>query len=338
MWINRPFSFIMEAMRPFNPIPPKGSLTKDETMIKIVEVGPRDGLQNETVLIPTPAKVAFVDALSTTGVGEIEVSAFVSPQWVPQLSDAAQVFKQIRRNPDVIYSALVPNSQGMDRALKSGVDKVSVFTAASQTFNRKNINTTIKGSLERFKPVLKKAQARNLPVRAYVSTAFWCPFEGQIPPEDVRILCLDLLDMGIDELSISDTIGKASPRDVADLLDHILPDIPAHCIAAHFHDTYGTGLANVLESIGHGINTLDASTGGLGGCPYAPGATGNVATEEVVQALVKAGHITHVDPAGLRKASRILMPHIRTNPPTPPRDDSLACSTCEFSNDDRCKK
>ena len=304
-------------------------------MIKIVEVGPRDGLQNESEQVPTPVKVNFVDGLSQSGVHEIEVSAFVSPARVPQLRDAAQVYGKIQRNTRIVYSALVPNSRGLDQAMAAGVDKISVFTAASETFNQRNINTSVKGSLDRFKPVIARAQALKLPVRAYLSTAFWCAFEGRIKPEAVLSLSLDLMDMGIDEISISDTIGKASPQEVAQLLELVLVKIPRKKLAVHFHDTYGRGIANVLESVAHGIEIIDASAGGLGGCPFAPGATGNVATEEVVNALEDAGKKTGVDPNALVKAGKCLQPYVNQKESIP-AEDSLPCSSCEFSQGKGC--
>ena len=197
-------------------------LTEEQQMIKIVEVGPRDGLQNETARIPTDAKVAFVDALSATGVGEIEVSAFVSPGRVPQLGDADAVFRKIGRDEEVVYSALVPNEKGFDRAISAGVDKISVFTAASETFNRRNINASVEESIRRFLPLMGRARQVGLPVRGYVSTAFWCAFEGKIAPEAVLNVVEELFDIGVEEVSISDTVGKASPEEVARFLDLIL--------------------------------------------------------------------------------------------------------------------
>lgn len=274
--------------------------------MRIVEVGPRDGLQNEPRTVPTEAKVAFVDALSATGVGEIEVSSFVSPKWVPQLGDAEEVFRRIRRRPGVIYSALVPNEKGLDRALAAGVDKVAVFTAASESFNRKNINATIAESIDRFRPVVASA---GKPVRAYVSTAFWCPYEGRIPPAAVVAVVKRLVDLGVHELSIGDTIGKASPSDVRALLEALLPcPVP---VALHFHDTYGMAVANALAAWKEfGIDAFDASAGGLGGCPYAPGASGNVATEDIVYALEASGGRTGVDVKGLVAAAKSIEPHL----------------------------
>ncbi|HCY87552.1 MAG TPA: hydroxymethylglutaryl-CoA lyase [Desulfobacteraceae bacterium] len=305
-------------------------------MIRIVEVGPRDGLQNERADIPAPAKIAFVDALSRTGVAEIEVSAFVSAKMIPRLRDAATVFKGIRRKKDVIYSALVPNMKGLDQAVAAGADKISVFTAASETFNHKNINTGIEGSLTRFRPVVRQAIKLGLPVRGYVSTAFWCAYEGRISPGIVLDLSLKLLDMGMQEVSISDTIGKATPDEVAELLDCLLPKIPAAQLAVHFHDTYGQGIANVLKSVSCGIEVVDASAGGLGGCPFAPGATGNVATQAVVTALKDAGFPIDVDVKGLTDAGKVLSPYLTAAPPASPDLTSLACATCEFFDGRHC--
>jgi hydroxymethylglutaryl-CoA lyase len=305
-------------------------------MVKIVEVGPRDGLQNESATIPTEAKVAFVDALSGTGVGEIEVSAFVSPRKVPQLGDAGDVFRRIRRREGVVYSALVPNEQGLDRALAAGVDKAAIFTAASETFNRKNINTSVEGSLQRFQPLMRRARALGLPVRGYVSTAFWCAFEGRIAPEAVVDLTERLFDLGIDEVSISDTIGKAAPEEVARLLDLLLPKVAPERIAVHFHDTYGRGIPNVLQSRAYGIRTFDASVGGLGGCPFAPGATGNVATEDVVAALAGTGAAVKVDRAQLEQARALLDPFLSKAPRHMPEGVSPACKNCPFFDGEKC--
>jgi len=275
-------------------------------MIRIVEVGPRDGLQNEPATIPTAAKVAFIDALSLTGVDEIEASSFVSAKWVPQLADAEQVLAEIRRAPGVVYSALVPNERGLERALKSGVDKVAVFTAASETFNQKNINATIDQSIERFEPVVRGAGAAQLPVRGYVSTAFWCPYEGKIAPARTVEVVRRLVDLGIDDVSVGDTIGKAAPGEVRALLDLLLLHVPASRIAMHFHDTYRHAAENVLASWERGVETFDASAGGIGGCPYAPGASGNVATEVVVETLRAAGAEVRVDLAALAAARELI--------------------------------
>ena len=305
-------------------------------MIKIVEVGPRDGLQNETATVPTDAKVAFVNALSETGVAEIEVSAFVSPSRVPQLSDADAVLRNILRHDGVVYSALVPNEKGFERALSAGVDKIAVFTAASETFNRKNINATIDASIRRFLPVMLRAGRLGLRVRGYVSTAFWCAFEGKIAPAAVLQVVQKLFDIGVAEVSISDTIGKATPEEVAGLLDLILPVVPAERVAMHFHDTYGRGGANVLASRSFGIRTFDASVGGLGGCPFAPGATGNVATESAVKALEDTGEAVGVDRNKLLHARRLLDSYLKNERRTVPAGGSPACMTCEFYRKETC--
>jgi hydroxymethylglutaryl-CoA lyase len=309
---------------------------QDKQTIRIVEVGARDGLQNETAPVPTEAKISFVDALSGTGVDEIEVSAFVSPRWVPQLGDAEEVFRRISRRRGVDYSALVPNEKGLDRALEAKVDKVSVFTAASETFNRKNINTSIEGSIQRFLPVVESARSAGLPVRGYVSTAFWCAFEGEIAPGATVDVVERLVDLGVQEVSISDTIGKASPDEVTRLLDLLLPRLSSDRIAMHFHDTYGRGVENVLASWSRGVRIFDASVGGLGGCPYAPGATGNVATEAVVEALKGKGETVGVDLGALTHARQLLGTFLMDERRALPKDGSPACAACEFSKGETC--
>lgn len=271
-------------------------------MIRIVEVGPRDGLQNRPRIVPTDAKVAFVDALSESGLDEIEVSSFVSPKWIPQLADAEEVFRRIRRAPGVVYSALVPNEKGLERAASVDVGKIAVFTAASESFNLKNVNASIAESMERFRPVVARAP---MPVRGYVSTCFTCPFEGPIAPAAVVDVVKQLLDLGVVEISIGDTIGKATPADVRALFDALLPVCPAPKLTMHFHDTYGHAVANARESVTFGVAAFDASTGGIGGCPYAPGASGNVATEALVGAFgVK------LDVAALGRAAALVRPHL----------------------------
>lgn len=268
--------------------------------IRIVEVGPRDGLQNEETLIPTAVKVAFVDALSEAGFDEIEVSSFVSPRWVPQLADADEVFRRIARHPGVCYSALVPNVQGLERALAARAGKVAVFTAASETFTRRNINATIAESIARFRPVVDRSP---VPVRGYVSTAFHCPYEGPVLPEAAVRVSEELAHLGVAEISIGDTIGKASPDEVRQLLDLLLPRVPVERVALHFHDTYGRAVANAQAAAERGIGIFDASAGGIGGCPYAPGASGNVATQALVALF--AGR-TGIDPTRLDAASAVL--------------------------------
>ena len=261
-----------------------------------MEVGPRDGLQSVTWQVPTEAKVAFVDALSSSGLTDIEVSSFVSPRWVPQLADAEAVFAAITRRPDVRYWALVPNLQGLERAHAARVDGVAVVTAASERFSRNNTNATIAETLERFRPVIRAAA---VPVRGYVSTAFSCPFEGPIAPEAVRRVVLDLLALGCGEISLGDTIGQATPDQVRTLISLLARDIPVEALALHCHDTFGQAVANVLAGSELGVRTFDGSAGGIGGCPYAPGAPGNVATEALV--AVFPGR-TGVDAAVLREA------------------------------------
>jgi len=277
-------------------------------MIRIVEVGPRDGLQSETVSIPTDAKVAYIDVLSSAGLPEIEAGAFVSPKWVPQLADSEEVFRRIRRAPGVTYSALVPNEQGLDRALAARVDKIAVFTAASETFNQKNINASIDESIARFEPVIRRARAARIPIRGYVSTAFWCPFEGRIAPSKAVEVCRRLVDAGVDELSIGDTIGKAVPDEVKQLLEALLPSTPPGTIALHFHDTYGHAVENALAGWRMGIEAFDSSAGGIGGCPYAPGASGNVATEALVEAFRAAGAEVPGDLGALAAARKVIAP------------------------------
>jgi hydroxymethylglutaryl-CoA lyase len=268
--------------------------------IRIVEVGPRDGLQNQAELVPTEVKIAFVDALSACGFDEIEVSSFVSPKWIPQLADAAEVFAGIRRTPGVVYMALVPNEEGLERAQAAKADKVAVFTAASETFSRKNTNASIAETLRRFEPVVANA---GVPVRGYISTAFHCPFEGPIAPARVLPVARALIDLGCAELSIGDTIGKATPDEVRHLLDLLIPLEPPVRLALHLHDTYGQAVDNARAALAMGIKTFDASAGGIGGCPYAPGAPGNVATEALVAAF--AGR-TGIDLAGVREAAAIV--------------------------------
>jgi len=258
-------------------------------MIEIVEVGPRDGLQNEKAWVPTEAKVAFVNALNRTGTRQIEVTAFVSPKWVPQLKDAREVLAQIERRDGIQYSALVPNVRGFERAMECDVDKLALFTAASETFNAKNINTTIEGSFERMKEVCQAAGEAGKPIRGYISTAFHCPFEGKIEPSMVTDIAMRLLDLGVHDVSIGDTIGRANLDEVERLLDVLLVKVPVEKVAMHFHDTFGQAAGNVVASWKKGVTIFDSCTGGIGGCPYAPGAPGNVSTATVVRALRSAG-------------------------------------------------
>jgi len=304
--------------------------------VKLVEVGPRDGLQNEKTRIPTAVKVAFVEALGTTGVGEIEVSAFVSPRRVPQLGDAEAVFRGIRRAEAVVYSALVPNERGLERALACGVDKIAVFTAVSETFNHNNIHTSFEGSLRRFRPLIKKAKTEGLPVRGYLSTAFWCAFEGRIPPERAIGTAEALLEVGVDEVSISDTVGKATPDDVAELLEGLLRTVPPVHVAMHFHDTFSHAAANVRRSWDYGIRIFDASVGGLGGCPFSPGATGNVATEAVAAALADQGAEVDIDLQKLANARQLLNPYLGEARRTRSPESGRTCETCDYFAGEVC--
>ena len=273
--------------------------------IRLVEVGPRDGLQNEPRFVPTELKIAFVDALSSCGFEEIEVSSFVSPKWIPQLADAEAVFAGIRRQPGVSYMALVPNQAGLERARVAGADKLAVFTAASETFSRKNTNASIAETLRRFQPVVAAA---GRPVRGYISTAFHCPYEGPIAPAQVLPVAEGLIQLGCDELSIGDTIGKASVEEVRRLFDALLARFPAERLAGHFHDTYGNAVANSVAASQLGVRTFDASAGGLGGCPYAPGAPGNVATAALIEAFPGR---TGINPDALAAATALILPRLR---------------------------
>jgi len=258
-------------------------------------VGTRDGLQNESRMVPTEDKIRMVDALSETGLRAIEITSFVNPKWIPQLADGAEVSRRIVRKPGLIYSALVPNRQGLDAAIASGMKEVAVFMSASETHNKKNINKTIAQTLAAFRETVPPALAAGLRVRAYVSTVYGCPYEGAVDPGKAVELARALRELGCYQISLGDTIGVANPRQVRDVLSRVIAEIPMPEIAVHFHDTRGTALANILVSVEMGITTVDAALGGLGGCPYAPGASGNVATEDVVYMLEGMGVRTGVD-------------------------------------------
>jgi hydroxymethylglutaryl-CoA lyase len=278
--------------------------------VTVVEVGPRDGLQNEARAIATADKIAFVNLLSTAGLPVIETGAFVSPKWVPQMADAAEVFAGIERRPGIRYTALVPNLAGLDRAHRAQVSEVAVFAAASESFSRKNINQSIDASLETYRGVCARAAELGLRVRGYVSTAFGCPFEGAVAPARVASVAAALVEMGAFEVAVSDTIGVAHPGQVEPIVEAVAKRIPLAQIALHFHDTRGTALANVLTALQIGVATFDASCGGLGGCPYAPGATGNLATEDLIYMLDGLGIETGVDLAALIEASRFIEPRV----------------------------
>jgi hydroxymethylglutaryl-CoA lyase len=274
--------------------------------VTIVEVGPRDGLQNEAAPMATPDKIAFVNALSDAGHRAIEVSAFVSPKWVPQMADAAAVFAGITRRPGTRYTALVPNLAGLSRAIDARADEVAIFAAASESFSRRNINQSVAESLETYRAVCAAARDASLPVRAYVSTAFGCPFEGAIAPATVADVSAALIDMGAYQVAVSDTIGIGHPGQVPIVVNAVAARVPLDRIALHFHDTRGTALANVLAALDLGVATFDASAGGLGGCPYAPGATGNLATEDLLYMLDGLGIETGVSIDRVLAASRAI--------------------------------
>jgi hydroxymethylglutaryl-CoA lyase len=278
--------------------------------VKLVEVGPRDGLQNEKVTIPTQVKVDYITALGDAGLRVIEAGAFVSPKWVPQMADTAQVYREIPKDPGVEYPVLVPNMRGLERAIETGVTSVSIFTAASDTFNKRNINMSIEESFENYAPVAARARAEGMRIRGYVSTAFGCPYEGEVAPEKVLEVSARLLDLGCYEVSIGDTIGVGTPMQVQGVIGVLLQVIPATRLAMHFHDTRGTALANTLAALEMGIATFDASSGGLGGCPYAPGASGNLATEDLVYMLNSMAIETGVDLNRLVHASSIIAPYL----------------------------
>lgn len=274
--------------------------------VTVVEVGPRDGLQNEKGVVSTADKIRFIDLLSATGLPVIEATSFVSPKAIPQLADATEVMAGIQRVPGVRYPVLVPNLKGMERALASGVTEIAVFTGASETFVQHNINTSIAGSIENFRPVVAAARERGVRVRGYISTAFGCPYEGAVAPAAVLDVAERLLALGADELSIGDTIGVATPNQVVEVTRLLLTRVPLGRLAMHFHDTRGTALANVLAALNEGVAIFDSSAGGLGGCPYAPGASGNLATEDLLYMLHGIGIETGVDLDAVVNASRFL--------------------------------
>lgn len=270
--------------------------------VEIFEVGPRDGLQNEARLIPVAEKIALVDALSRVGFRRIEVTSFVSPKWVPQMADAGVVMAGITRKPGISYAALAPNLKGFDAAVAADADEVAIFGAASEAFSQANINASIAESLARFAPVVAAARAIGMPVRGYVSCVIACPYEGVIAPEAVARVAADLLAMGCYEISLGDTIGAGRPETVAQMLAAVSALVPVGRLAGHFHDTGGRALANIDVALDHGLRVFDAAVGGLGGCPYAPGAPGNVATEDVARHLAARGFETGLDLDALDRA------------------------------------
>ena len=271
--------------------------------VTVVEVGPRDGLQNEAAIVPTAAKVRFIEMLAAAGLPVVEATSFVHPAAVPQLSDADEVLPRIARRPGVRYPVLVPNMRGMERAIAAGADAVAVFTAASEAFAQANIRMTIAESLEAFAPVLATARAAGMWTRGYVSTAFGCPYQGEVDPAAVADVAVALHELGCDQISVGDTIGVAEPDDVGRVLQPLLERLPAERLALHLHDTRGRAIDNAAAGLQLGITTFDASASGLGGCPFAPGAPGNLATETLVSWLHGLGIETGVDEAALLEAS-----------------------------------
>ena len=293
--------------------------------VTVVEVGPRDGLQNERAPIGTDDKVRFVDLLTAAGLPVIEVTSFVSPKWVPQMADAADVLARIDRRIGVRYPALAPNLAGVQRARQAGVAEAAIFAAASETFSRRNINQSIDESFETYAGVCRTAHEAGMRVRGYLSTCFGCPYEGEVPAERVAILTERLLGLGVFEVAVSDTIGIAHPGQVRRVLDTLLSRVSVTHLALHFHDTRGMALANVLAALGHGISTFDASAGGLGGCPFAPGAAGNLATEGLVYMLDGLGIETGINLQALTEASTFI--ETRLDHPLPSRYRQATRST-----------
>lgn len=274
--------------------------------VRIVEVGPRDGLQNEAVPVPVDARVAFVEALASAGLRTIEAGSFVSPKWVPQMAGTAEVLARLRPNPGVSYPVLVPNMTGLDAALACGAKEIAVFGAASESFSRRNINCSIAESLARFRPVCAAALAAGMRVRGYVSCVLGCPYEGDVAPSTVAEVASDLMAFGCYEVSLGDTIGVGTPLKAQAMLEAVARRVPMQALAVHFHDTYGQALANILACLQLGVSVVDSAAAGLGGCPYAAGASGNVATEDLVYMLDGMGVLTGVDLGQVVAAGRLI--------------------------------
>ena len=282
--------------------------------VRIVEVGPRDGLQNETAIVPTGVKVSLIEALAEAGLTTIECGSFVSPKWVPQMAGTAEVLARIRRRPGVSYPVLVPNMRGLEVAIESAVEEIAVFAAASETFSQRNINRSISESLIRLRAVAEAALARGMRVRGYVSCVLGCPFEGEIAREAVVQVATALFDFGCYEISLGDTIGVGTPLKTQRMLQAVTQRLPVHALAVHFHDTWGQALANILAALDLGVTVVDSSVAGLGGCPYAPGATGNVATEDILYMLDGMGIQTGVDLQAVAAAGRMISEHLGRKP------------------------
>lgn len=280
----------------------------------MVEVGPRDGLQNEPDRVSTAVKIELIDRLSGAGLRAIEAGSFVSPKWVPQMADTAEVLAGINRKPGVSYEVLTPNMEGFDRALEAKADEVAVFAAASETFSQKNVNCSIDESIERFRPVTEAAGAAGIPVRGYVSCVLGCPYEGEVAPGAVAGVTKRLAELGCYEISLGDTIGKGTPERARALVDRVAEAVPVDRLAAHFHDTYGQALANIMAVLERGVAVIDSSVAGLGGCPYAKGAPGNVASEEVLEMLNGLDIETGVDLAALTAAGEFIRAEVGRSP------------------------
>lgn len=276
--------------------------------VTIIEVGPRDGLQNEKNEVPTEIKLNFIEKLQLAGIEEMEITSFVSPKWVPQMKDAHEIVSQVKKVGRQLV--LTPNNKGVDLAKQSGAENFAVFVGVSNSFNKKNINKTTKESMDELRPIVEKLLQEGHFIRACISTAFYCPYEGKIDPSDTLALCKEFVSWGVNELSVADTIGMANPRESYDLFDLLKTEFPTTLIAAHFHDTRKMGIANILAALQAGIDRFDTSAGGLGGCPFAPGATGNVATEDVVNMLHQMGIITNVNLDSLLKAVEVVAPYV----------------------------
>ena len=281
-------------------------MMKMDNQIELIEVGPRDGLQNEANPIATSDKVTLVNLLSEAGFSTIEVTSFVSPKWVPQLGDAHEVMSQITRKDGINYIVLTPNQRGFDGAIAAHADEVAIFAAATETFSQKNINCTIEESLARFEPILTEAKSRNLPVRGYISCVVGCPYEGDVSPQAVKDIAIWMLEHGCYEISLGDTIGCGTPETISALIETLITDIDATLLAGHYHDTNGRAIENVMRSIELGLRRFDSAIAGLGGCPYAPGAKGNVSTNKLNYALTSAGWKTGLNTEKLDEASRFI--------------------------------
>ena len=289
-------------------------MSGDANHVRVVEVGPRDGLQNEARIVPTAVKIELIERLAACGLQTVEAGSFVSPEWVPQMADTQRVLSLLKPSPGVSYPVLVPNMRGLQDALAAGVAEIAVFTAASDAFNRKNINASIDESLERLRPVVAEALAQKLRVRAYVSTVLGCPYQGAVALSDVVRVARALMEMGCYEISLGDTIGIGTPGKARQMLRACTAEIPVERLALHFHDTYGQALANVYACLGEGARVVDASVSGLGGCPYANGASGNVATEDLVYMLAGLGFDTGVDLGQLIETARWISAALERTP------------------------